>query len=123
LWVFRNFPPTEIHPHAQQAAEAAEAAGKQGRFWEMHAALFRNQKALSGGDLLRYAVEIGLDADAFEADLGGGVHLERIRADFDGGMRSGVGGTPTFFTNGRRHDGPYTGSALLAALRATAPAT
>jgi protein-disulfide isomerase len=66
-------------------------------------------------------VDIGLDTEAFDADLGGGVHLERIQADFDGGVRSGVGGTPTFFTNGHRHDGPYTGSALLAALRATAP--
>jgi protein-disulfide isomerase len=123
LWVFRNFPLTEIHPHALQAAEAAEAAGAQERFWEMHAALFRNQKALSGADLHRYALEIGLDSEAFDTDLGGGAHLERIRADFDGGVRSGVGGTPTFFTNGRRHDEPYTGSALLAALRATASAT
>jgi protein-disulfide isomerase len=89
----------------------------------MHAALFRNQKALSRGDLQLYAVDIGLDAEAFEADLSGGAHLERIQADFDGGRRSGVGGTPTFFTNGHRHDGPYTGSVLLAALRSTALGT
>jgi protein-disulfide isomerase len=123
VWVFRNFPLAEIHPHALHAAEAAEAAGAQERFWEMHAALFGNQKALSDADLHRYAVDIGLDTDAFDTDLTSGVHLDRIQADFDGGMRSGVGGTPTFFTNGVRHDGPYAGSELLAALRATATAT
>jgi protein-disulfide isomerase len=123
LWVFRNFPLSDIHPHALQAAEAAEAAGAQARFWEMHAALFGNQRALSGPDLNRYAVEIGLDSDAFQADLGAGVPLGRIQEDFDGGVRSGVGGTPTFFTNGRRHDGPYAGSALLASLRANATTT
>ena len=119
LWVFRNFPLTEIHPHALQAAEAAEAAGALGRFWEMHAMLFEHQKALESEDLHGYAVEIGLDADAFAAELAGGDHLYRVQADFDGGARSGVRGTPTFFTNGLRHDGPYSGSVLLGALRAT----
>ena len=117
-WVFRNFPLTEIHPNALQAAEAAEAAGALGRFWEMHAMLFANQKALEHDDLHRYAVEIGLDADAFNAELAGGGHFDRVQADFDGGVRSGVGGTPTFFTNGFRHDGPYSAQALLDALRA-----
>ena len=119
LWVFRNFPLTEIHSHALQAAEAAEAADALGRFWEMHAMLFAHQKALELDDLHRYAVEIGLDAEAFAAELAGGSHLDRIRADLDGGERSGVRGTPTFFTNGLRLDGPYSGSALLDALRAT----
>ena len=119
LWVFRNFPLTEIHAHALQAAEAAEAAGALGRFWEMHAMLFANQKALEPDDLHRYAVEIGLDAEAFAGELAAGGHADRIRADFDGGVRSGVRGTPTFFTNGLRHDGPYAGSALLEALHAT----
>ena len=119
-WVFRNFPLAEIHPHALRAAEAAEAAGAQGRFWEMHASLFRHQTAMGDEDLRRYATELGLDTEHFDADLAGGVHLVRIRSDFDGGVRSDVGGTPTFFTNGRRHDGPYTGSVLLAALQATA---
>ncbi|MEA2502904.1 MAG: formate-nitrite transporter family protein [Actinomycetota bacterium] len=118
-WVFRNYPLTEIHPHALHASEAAEAAGAQGRFWEMHAVLFEHQKALEDEDLQRYAVEVGLDGDAFAADLAGGVHLDRIRADLDGGVRSGVGGTPTFFVNGLRHDGSYSGSELVSALRAT----
>lgn len=120
-WVFRNFPLTEIHPHALRAAEAAEAAGALGRFWEMHAVLFGNQKALEPAHLDRYAAEIGLDASAFAAELARPVHLERIRADFDGGVRSGVGGTPTFFTNGLRHDASYEATELLAALRATVP--
>jgi protein-disulfide isomerase len=119
-WVFRNFPLTEIHPHALQAAEAAEAAGAQGRFWEMHGVLFSHQKALDRDALDRYAAELGLDTDAFAGDLADGVHLDRIGADVDGGVRSGVGGTPTFFVNGVRHEGPYSGSALLAALHATA---
>jgi len=122
-WVFRNFPLAEIHPHALRAAEAAEAAGVQGRFWEMHATLFRHQEALEDADLHRYAAELGLHAETFAADLASGVHLDRIRADVDGGVQSGVGGTPTFFTNGVRHEGPYAAAALLAALRATTPAT
>jgi len=121
-WVFRNFPLTEIHPHALQAAEAAEGAGAQGRFWEMHAMLFAHQKALERDDLERYAGDIGLDREAFASALAG-AHLDRIQADFDGGVRSGVRGTPTFFVNGLRHDGSYAGSELLAALRATAPET
>ncbi len=123
LWVFRNFPLTEIHPHALQAAEAAEAAGAQGRFWDMHAKLFGNQKALEPEDLHRYATDIGLDAESFAAELASHAHLDRIEADFDGGVRSGVGGTPTFFTNGLGHDGPYSSSALLSALRATTSQT
>jgi protein-disulfide isomerase len=116
-WVFRNFPLTEIHPHALGAAEAAEAAGAQGRFWEMHATLFAHQRALEADDLLRYGAQIGLDPERFSADLDGRMHVEHIQADFDGGVRSGVRGTPTFFTNGIRHDGDYSARALLAALR------
>ena len=118
-WVFRNFPLTEIHPHALQAAEAAEAAGTQGRFWGMHALLFGHQKALEEQDLRGHAAELRLDLAAFEEDLARRAHLERIRAEFDGGVRSGVGGTPTFFANGVRHDGPYAAAELLSALRAT----
>jgi protein-disulfide isomerase len=120
-FVFRNFPLTEIHPHALHASEAAEAASAQGRFWEMHAVLFEHQKALEDEDLQHYAHGLGLDGDAFAADLASGVHLDRIRADVAGGALSGVGGTPTFFANGLRHDGPYSGSALVSALRATSP--
>jgi protein-disulfide isomerase len=122
-WVFRNFPLVEIHPHALRAAEAAEAAGAQGRFWEMHATLFGRQQALEDADLFRYAGELGLHIETFAADLASGVHLDRIRDDVDGGRQSGVGGTPTFFTNGVRHEGPYVAAALFAALRATTPPT
>jgi predicted DsbA family dithiol-disulfide isomerase len=86
----------------------------------MHATLFRHQKALELEDLHRYATEIGLDPEAFTAELGADVHLNRIRADLDGGARSGVGSTPTFFTNGLLHEGSYSGPVLLSALRATA---
>jgi protein-disulfide isomerase len=120
-WVFRNFPLTRIHPHALKAAEAAEAAGDQGRFWQMHAILFRHQKALELEDLHRYAGEIGLDTEAFNAELDGGVFFDRIRADFEGGARSGVAGTPAFFTNGLLHQGSYSAAELLSALRATVP--
>lgn len=120
LWVFRNFPLTKIHPHALRAAEAAEAAGALGRFWEMHATLFRHQEALERENLHRYAAEIGLDAEAFTAELESGLHLDRILADFDGGVRSGVNGTPAFFTNGLRHGGSYSGPELISALRASA---
>lgn len=118
-WVYRNFPLTEIHPHALRAAEAAEAAAAQGRFWDMHALLFARQKALEDEDLHGYARELGLDLAAFEADLANGAHLGRIQADLDGGVRSGVRGTPTFFTNGVRHDRSYAAAELVAALRAT----
>jgi protein-disulfide isomerase len=122
-WVFRNFPLVEIHPHALRAAEAAEAAGAQGRFWEMHALLFGHQEALEDSDLFRYAGELGLHIETFAAHLASGAHLDRIRDDIDGGKQSGVDGTPAFFTNGVRHEGPYAATALLAALRATTPAT
>lgn len=122
-WVFRNFPLVEIHPHALRAAEAVEAAGAQGRFWEMHALLFEHQKALGDPDLFRYAGEVGLHIETFAADLARGAHLDRIRDDVDGGRQSGVDGTPAFFTNGVRHEGPYVAAALLAALRATTPTT
>lgn len=122
-WVFRNFPLVEIHPQALRAAEAAEAAAAQGRFWEMHATLFGHQNALADADLFRYAGELGLHIETFAAHLASGAHLDRIRDDVDGGRQSGVAGTPTFFTNGVRHEGSYEAAALLAALRASTPAT
>lgn len=122
-WVYRNFPLTEIHPHALRAAEAAEAAAAQGRFWDMHALLFARQKALEEENLHGYASDLGLDLEAFGHDLATGAHLGRIQTDLDGGVRSGVRGTPTFFANGVRHDGSYSASALVAALRATGPST
>ena len=116
--VFRHFPLTQAHPHAQRAAEAAEAAGAQRRFWEMHDMLFENQDALEDSDLMAYAQELGLDLDRFQVELVSGAHAPRVRQDFLSGVRSGVNGTPTFFINGRRHDGPWDLESLAAAILA-----
>jgi protein-disulfide isomerase len=105
--VFRNFPLTQVHPHARRAAEAAEAAAAQGRFWEMHDMLFEHQDALEDDDLVSYAAQIGLDLDRFQVELARGAYADRVREDFMSGVRSGVNGSPTFFINGRRHDGPW----------------
>jgi protein-disulfide isomerase len=114
--VFRHCPLSTIHPHAQRAAEAAEAAGAQGKFWPMHDLLFERQDALEDGDLARYAAELGLDLTRFARDLATHRHLAKVRADFSSGVRSGVNGTPTFFVNGLRHDGPYDPASLLASI-------
>jgi protein-disulfide isomerase len=108
---YRNFPLSTVHPHAQAAAEAAEAAGAQGRFWEMHDVLFENQNALDPDALLEYAGALRLDVERFANDLISRRFADRVREDFLSGVRSGVNGTPTFFINGVRHDGG------LAALR------
>jgi protein-disulfide isomerase len=115
-FVFRNFPLATIHPDAEGAAEAAEAAGAQGRFWAMHDVLFENQEALGGADLVGYASALGLDESRFAEELTEHVHATRVREDFTGGVRSGVNGTPTFFINEGRHDGPYDFENLLRAL-------
>jgi protein-disulfide isomerase len=119
-FVFRNFPLTTIHPHAERAAEAAEAAGAQGRFWEMHDLLFENQQSLEDEDLLEYATLASLDINRFVRDLREGRYLNRIREDFLSGTRSGVNGTPTFFINGLRHDGSWDLATLMAAIEDTA---
>jgi protein-disulfide isomerase len=116
-FVFRNFPLTEIHEYAQVAAEAAEAAGAQGRFWEMHHALFTHQNALALPILVQYAGRIGLDATKLAQDLGSRAFRTRVREDFMSGVRSGVNGTPTFFINGRRHDGPFDLASLSGAVQ------
>jgi protein-disulfide isomerase len=117
-FVFRNFPITTSHAHAEQAAEAAEAAGAQGRFWEMHDLLYENQRALGDDDLRAYAQRIGLDLERFDKELAEHVHAPRVREDFMSGVRSGVNGTPTFFINGARYDDAYDVETLLAALGA-----
>jgi protein-disulfide isomerase len=119
-FVFRNFPLSEMHPHARLAAEAAEAAGAQGRFWEMHDLLFENQAALGGAALARYAGALGLDGRRFAADLEGRAFAARVDADVESGAYSGVNGTPTFFINGHRHDDSFDPETLLAALAAAA---
>ena len=115
-FVFRNFPLGEIHPHAVRAAESAEAAGGQGRFWEMHDMLFEHQQSLTDQSLLGYANKIGLDTARFEQDLSSRAYQARVREDFRSGVRSGVNGTPTFFINGVRHDGAWDLDTLSAAL-------
>ena len=115
-FVFRNFPLAEAHPHAEHSAEAAEAAGAQGKFWEMHDLLYENQDALEDEDLARYAKALHLDVPRFVKEMEGHAYFERIRADFTSGVRSGVNGTPSFFINGVRHDGPFDLGSLLAAI-------
>jgi protein-disulfide isomerase len=116
-FAFRNFPITTSHPHAEQAAEAAEASGSQGKFWEMHDTLYENQRQLGDADLHAYAERLGLDLESFDRDLAGHVHAARVREDFMSGVRSGVNGTPTFYINGTRHDDSYDLETLLAALQ------
>lgn len=119
-FVFRNFPLSQLHAHAELAAEAAEAAAAQGRFWEMHEALFVHHFALERPDLVKYATRIGLDAERVAAELETRAHRARVRADFLSGVHSGVNGTPTFFVNGVRWDGAWEHGELEAAL-ASAP--
>lgn len=106
-FVFRNFPLTEVHPHAEHAAEAAEAAGAQGRFWQMHDLLYERQDALDDADLVEDAREVGLDAGRVARELAEETWAPAVRADFRSGVRSGVNGTPTFFINGERFDGNW----------------
>jgi protein-disulfide isomerase len=119
-FVFRNFPITTSHPHAEQSAEAAEAVGSQGRFWEMHDLLYENQRHLEDEDLHGYAARLGLDLDTFDSDLAEHVHAPRVHEDFMSGVRRGVNGTPTFYINGARHDDSYQPDVLLAALEEAA---
>jgi protein-disulfide isomerase len=119
-FVFRPFPLREIHPHAQMAAEAAEAAAAQGRFWSMHDRLFAHQKELGGAQLGEYAAAIGLDPARFGHELAAHSHAARIEEHVRSGIASGVEGTPTFFVDGLRHDGGYDSASLRAALEASA---
>jgi protein-disulfide isomerase len=110
--VFRHYPLSGVHPHAQQAAEAAEAAGAQGKFWEMHTLLFERQQALRTKDLIRYAGELALDVERFRDELKNERYAERVRADFLAGVQNGVYGTPGLFLNGVRYDGDWTKESL-----------
>ena len=116
-FVFRNFPLTEIHPHALHAAYAAEAAAFQDRFWEMHGMLMENQDALEDEDLQDYAQQLDLDVQRWMRDFNSEQVATKVEQDFSSGVRSGVNGTPTFFINGVRHDGSFEYPALLSALR------
>ena len=105
--VYRHYPMSGIHKQAQMAAEAAEAAGAQGRFWEMHEILFQHQQALKRDDLLRYAAQLTLDADRFKRELKQETYAEQVRKNFIAGVQNGVNGTPGLFLNGVRQQGVF----------------
>jgi protein-disulfide isomerase len=119
-YVWRHLPLNDVHLHTQIAAEVAEAAAAQGRFWEMHDALLAHQDELEPADLHRYGGEIGLDMDRLWDDVRSHKHAERIAEDVDSADASGVAGTPSFFINGRRHEGAYDIETLSSAVRAAA---
>ncbi len=116
-YVWRHLPLTEVHPHAQMAAEAAEAAAEQGKFWEMHDRLLDHQDELLPLQLVAHAKELGLDAERFHNDLKKHLGAERVAADVDSADLSGVSGTPTFFVNGLRHYGAYDIESLKAVVK------
>jgi protein-disulfide isomerase len=120
-FAFRHFPLTNVHSHAEHAAEAAEAAGKQRSFWPMHKTLFANQHALDDESLAEYAAALGLDEERLIEEVISGAYARRVREDFKMGVRAGVNGTPCFFINGQRYDGARAVEPLLAAL--SQPAT
>ena len=104
-FVFRNFPLSESHPMAFAAAVATEAAALQDKFWEMHDIIFENQRGLSNEALFRMAKQIGLDVEQFSNDIQKDALSDKVEADFESGIRSGVNGTPSFFVNGTKFDG------------------
>ncbi|MEO6434952.1 MAG: thioredoxin domain-containing protein [Tepidisphaeraceae bacterium] len=125
-FVFRNFPLNTIHEHAGVAAQAAEIAGGQGgpdKFWAMHDLLYEHQDELAEADVTQYALKIGLEIYKFEANLASGKYAARVREDFRGGVRSGVNGTPTFFINDLRYNGPHALEPMLEALEKAAAGT
>jgi NhaA family Na+:H+ antiporter len=113
-YVFRHFPISTAHPNAQLAAEAAEAAAAQDKFWEMHDLLFEHVDSLDRQQLVRFAEELDLDVERFERELDEHVYADRVREDFLSGVRSGANGTPTFFLNGVRYDRPWDLDSLIA---------
>lgn len=117
-FAYRHFPLSTIHPHAELAAEAAEAAASQGRFWEMHRLLYGDQQHLEPADLAARAEMLELDIGRFVDELRTNVHRAEVRSHFLSGVRSGVNGTPTFFIDGRRHDGPADLASLMDSLHA-----
>ncbi|MBD2532052.1 DsbA family protein [Nostoc flagelliforme FACHB-838] len=115
-FIFRHFPQKQIHPHAQRAAEAAEAAAMQGQFWQMHEMLFIYQQALENGYLVEYANRLGLDIPRFLQDLSKGVYVDHIIADIQGGYRSGVKAAPALFVNEIRYRERWTIEQLIVAI-------
>jgi protein-disulfide isomerase len=117
-FVFRNFPLNRIHPMAESAAQSAEFAASKGKFWPMHDLLLENQSRLSRSVLAELAAELGLDPVELETALENSTFERRVHVDFTGGVRSGVNGTPTFFLNGERYDGPKDYDNMAAAIEA-----
>jgi len=117
-YVWRHLPLNDVHPQAQLAAEGAEAAAAQDRFWDMYDLLLGHQDALTARDLMGYAAELGLDSDRFREHLRKRKGASRIADDVESADQSGVSGTPTFFVNGRRHYGAYDIETLSAAVKA-----
>lgn len=119
-FVFRNFPITSSHEFAERAAETAEASAAQGKFWEMHDFLYEHQNILGDADaVLQYANSLGLDVEKLREEITSHAYLSRIKEDFNGGVRSGVNGTPTFFINGTRYNGLPNAKGLLEMLVST----
>ncbi len=119
-FVFRNFPLTNMHEHAMNAAETAEAASAQGKFWPMHDFLYEHQATLGDPSVaVGYAKKLGLNTQRFEREITQHMYQKRIKDDFMGGVRSGVNGTPTFYVNGVRHDEDAVAKALIEALKYT----
>jgi protein-disulfide isomerase len=112
-FVFRNFPLRNVHPQAMKAAIATEAAGLQGKFWQMHDIVFENQNALSRSSLLKYAKVLELDIDKFTIDITRSELRNKVAEDFESGIRSGVNGTPTFFINGEKYNDSWEGDDML----------
>ena len=118
-FVFRNFPLSEIHPHAEHAAEAAEAAAAQNKFWQMHDYLFEHQEALDDHHLTVYAQTIGLETDRFKREMSERIYAPAIMESLKHGIRSGVDGTPTFFLNGVRYEGSWDSATLLKTIKSS----
>lgn len=115
-FVFRNFPLSEEHPNAEHAAETAEFAASEGKFWEMHDLLYENQQRLDDDSLVALASKTQVSGDKLREALGTGTYQARVQSDFEGGVRSGVNGTPTFYIDGQRHDGAFDYDTLHTAL-------
>lgn len=119
-FVFRHFARDDVHPYSERSAQAAEAAGAQGSFWQMHDFLFERQHQLEYDDLFSHAEELGLDVERFRHELTEQVHAPRVRSDLDSGLAMGVTETPTFFIDGVRYTGSQNVDGLLTAIRAAA---
>jgi protein-disulfide isomerase len=122
-FAYRHFPLINVHPYAEPAAEAAEAAGARGRFWSLHDWLFTHQDRLNPASLIAALIDMGLDGETIATELGHHNFLDKVRSDFVGGVRSGVNGTPSFFINGLRYEGGHSLPELVAAADAAARAS